>query len=271
MRRFRSSSRTLRIAAGLLLLLGGVGAVGCVGPFARWTPDPQVAHSDTEYVSAGRRIGVLRMAPTTPGRHPVVLVLHPSDGIHGRGGVYVREFADRLARAGYVAYVVHYFDRTGAKHTNDATEDRDFNLWTDALRDGVTFAQHDSAVDPERIGAFGLSLGGYMALALGAADRRVKSVVSMSGGFFDALANRVRRMPPTLLLHGTRDNVVPVSAAYRVDTTLTRLRVEHSLEIYEGQGHGLSGSAGADAEARALKFLEHTLVADTALGATGTR
>jgi dienelactone hydrolase len=94
-----------------------------------------------------------------------------------------------------VAYVVHYFDRTGDRRTGDAREDAVFPEWTAALRDAVTFARADPAVDTARVGALGVSLGGYMALALGAADARVGRLVVLSGGFFDALEPTVHRLP----------------------------------------------------------------------------
>jgi carboxymethylenebutenolidase len=248
-------------------LLGALALAGCaslvtaaedVGTWG-WHPDHAVVHADTAYTSGGARVAVERFAPRTrggaAGRHPAVLVLHSSDGVRGPSGAIVRRWADALARHGYVAYVVHYFDRTGDTRTDDAREDAVFPQWTAALEDAVTFARHDAAVDSTRISAFGLSLGGYMALALGAADPRVDRLVVLSGGFFDALAPTVRRLPPTLLLHGSDDDVVPLSAAQRVDSTLARLHVPHALVVYPGRGHGLDAETRPDGIRRTLSFL----------------
>ena len=224
-----------------------------------WTPDPRVVHSDTSFTSGGERIEVERMAPRGGGRHPAVLVLAPSDGTESSGGDYVRRFADTFARRGYVAFVVHYFDRTHTINSDDELEDATYPVWTTTLRDAVGFAQADRAVEPRHIGAFGFSLGGYMALALGAADPRVRSLVVLSGGFFDSLAPRVTRLPPTLLLHGSDDHIVPIADARRVDSTLQQLGTPHELVVYEGQGHGLDDSLSPDAERRAVLFFDHTL------------
>ena len=89
----------------------------------------------------------------------------------------------------------------------------------------------------------------------------------LSAGFFDALARSVRRLPPTLLLHGSDDDVVPLSAAERVSRTLARLRVPHALVVYPGQGHGLDASLRPDGFARALTFLGAPVAADGAAAA----
>ena len=240
-----------------LLAAGAWLATGCHS--ARWTPDPRVAHLDTAFVSGGERIAVERAAPLRGGRYPAILVLNPSDGTEGSGGRYIRRYADEFAVHGYVAYIVHYFDRTGTTRSDDALEERLYPLWTETLRNAVTFVQRDTVADPAQIGAFGYSLGGYMALALGATDPRIKGIVVLSGGFLDGLAAEVRRLPPTLVLHGSADQTVPVAAAYLVDSTLARLKVSHQLVVYPGQGHGLSRELDPDAAARAVKWFDRYL------------
>ncbi|MEO7962705.1 MAG: dienelactone hydrolase family protein, partial [Gemmatimonadaceae bacterium] len=253
---------------GVLLFVVGCGAVintlGGVGKWG-WNPSPKVARHDTSFVSGGRRIFVERFAPMPTGlahlgihtrHHPAILVLHSSAGMLGRGGANVRGWADAFAERGFVAYVVHYFDRTGDTRTDDAREDTIFPQWTSTLSDAISFARADVDVDSMRVDAFGISLGGYMALALGAADRRVSRLVILSGGFFDALAPEVRRLPPTLLLHGDADDIVPIARAHAVDSTLSRLGVPHALVVYPGGSHGLDDDLEPDAIKRSVLFLE---------------
>ncbi|GJG85243.1 hypothetical protein tb265_04240 [Gemmatimonadetes bacterium T265] len=249
----------LAVVAVVSLLAAGGATYGCAGRTAVYRSDPRVVSTDTAYTSGGARIAVERVALPGGGRRPAVLVLYPSDGVAGSGVQYVRRYAQVLAAQGYVAYVVHYFDRTGDTRTDDAREDAEFRVWTAALDDAVTFVQHDPAVNPARVGVFGFSLGAWMGLALGAEDRRVGAVVGIGSGLFDSLRPVVRRLPPTLLLHGRDDDVVPLARALAVDSTLRRLGVVHQLVVYPGQKHGLDGRADLDAQARTVRFFNREL------------
>lgn len=257
---------------GVLSLVGCGSVINTVGSLGRWgwNPSPRVTRTDTSFLSSGRRIVVERFARVAPsplhlgrrsGHQPVVLVLHSSAGLLGRSGATVRSVADAFAEGGSVAYVVHYFDGTGDTRTTDAREDSVFPAWTAVLRDAVSFSRADAEVDSSRVHAFGISLGGYMALALGATDRRVSRLVVLSGGFFDALAPGVTHLPPTLLMHSDSDDVVPVAAAQRVDSTLARLRIPHALVLYRGASHGLDDDLEVDALRRALLFFDDKNVA----------
>ena len=62
----------------------------------------------------GKAITVDRFEPKLPGRYPAVLVIHGAGGTT-IGGPWFRESARMLARRGYVAHVVHYFDLTGTR------------------------------------------------------------------------------------------------------------------------------------------------------------
>jgi len=222
-----------------------------------WHPDRSVVHTDTSFLSDGRRITLERFAPhDAHAGHPAVLVLHTSAGPRGPSGAMIRRWADALAHRGYVAFVVHYFDRTGDTRTDDAQEDAAFPVWSAALSDAVTFVEHDPVVHGARVNALGVSLGGYMALALGASDKRVSRLVVLSGGLFNALADSVHRLPPTLLVHGAEDAIVPVAEARRAYDVMTRLHVPGELVVYKDAGHGFDPVERPEVLAQAVAFLD---------------
>jgi carboxymethylenebutenolidase len=66
-------------------------------------------------------------------------------------------------------------------------------------------------------------------------------------------------MPPTLLLHGEADPVVPISEAHAMEALLKRLGTKYELKTYPGQGHSFRGIAQIDALTRTLKFLSRHL------------
>ena len=59
----------------------------------------------------------------------------------------------------------------------------------------------------------------------------------------------------TLLMHGTTDNVVPISYSERASTTIPNCE----YIVYEGQGHGFNGAADKDSETRTINFLKENL------------
>ena len=59
----------------------------------------------------------------------------------------------------------------------------------------------------------------------------------------------------TLLMHGTSDNVVPISYSERASTTIPNCE----YIVYEGQGHGFNGAADKDSETRTINFLKENL------------
>ena len=59
----------------------------------------------------------------------------------------------------------------------------------------------------------------------------------------------------TLLMHGTSDNVVPISYSQRASETIPNCE----YVVYQGQGHGFSGDADKDSAERTIKFLKENL------------
>src|ERR1700730_9841415 len=76
------------------------------------TPAPSAA----TFQSGGKPIRVEVFYPPTSGRHPAVLVLYGGLGMTLRPAGY-RYYAADLAKHGYAAFLVHYFDRTSEEKT----------------------------------------------------------------------------------------------------------------------------------------------------------
>jgi acetyl esterase/lipase len=76
------------------------------------------------------------------------------------------------------------------------------------------------------------------------------------------LRNVTAAYPPTLLIHGTADNDVPVSASEAMAAQLAQHKVAHELITIPGAGHGLGKGDKkkvADAHACALAFIREHL------------
>jgi dipeptidyl aminopeptidase/acylaminoacyl peptidase len=66
--------------------------------------------------------------------------------------------------------------------------------------------------------------------------------------------------PPTLLIHGDKDELVPVSNSKSIYEAFQQNKVKTELIIIEGAGHGFQGIAAQTANARMVAWFEQTLL-----------
>lgn len=229
----------LGAAAGL----AAAGAASADGDAAFWSAGVPVA---VEWFPAAGR----------DGDAPALLLLHGADGM---------TYADRyrlaatlIAGAGYHVALPHYLDRTGERRVSYATLRERYPAWAGTVRDGIGWLAGRPGVDPGRLGLVGVSLGAALALTVAASDRRVRAVVDTSGPLPEGLPDEAP-LPPTLILHGEADRIVPVSHARAIARRLEAGGTPHEIRIYPDQGHVLSGAAGFDAASRIAAFLDRHL------------
>jgi len=193
------------------------------------------------------------------GRGPAVLLLHGADGLTFADGY---RFAARvLAGAGYHVAFVHYLDRTGERRVGYSTLRQNFPLWAATIRDAMTWLGRQPLADPDRLGIVGISLGAALALQTAAADPSVKAIVDYFGPLPEGMAERKPRLPPTLILHGSADPIVPVANAHKIEKLLQQSGTPYEIKIYPGQGHAFFGAAQLDSATRAAEFLGRYLAA----------
>jgi carboxymethylenebutenolidase len=210
------------------------------------------------FVSGGRSIGVdVFEASGATGRRPAVLMLHGADGLSRHDQYEAGALA--MAGAGYQVFLVHYLDRTGERRASFATLFQNFEPWMETVRDAVAWVSGRPEVDPDRIGLVGISLGAALSFAIAGGDRRIKAIVDYFGPVPQGAVSVASRLPPTLILHGGGDPIVPVTNAHAIADLLKQQGVEHEVKVYPGQGHGFYGAAQADATARAKTFLDRHL------------
>jgi carboxymethylenebutenolidase len=205
------------------------------------------------FASGGHTIAVERFGAAGGGRRPAVLLLHGADGMTNADRY--RLGAQVVAAAGYHVFLVHYLDRTGERRAYFSTIGRGFPLWAEAVRDAVFFVARQPGVDATRLGVLGTSLGGAIAVAVAAEDRRIKAVVNYFGFLPEPVRENATRLPPMLVLHGARDAIVPVANAHALEALLNRLGAPHEVHVYPDQAHGFHGAAQLNAAQRTATFL----------------
>jgi phospholipase/carboxylesterase len=103
------------------------------------------------------------------------------------------------------------------------------------------------ALPPSALALVGFSQGTMLALHAGL--RRAvapAAIVGYSGLFVipddadaDALAAEIRSRPPVLLVHGDRDDLIPVQALFHAAQALAALDIPVEWHISAGLGHGI--------------------------------
>ena len=126
-----------------------------------------------------RRIPVVLTIPAGEGKFPAVVCIHGHAGsrniVYDPASIY-KGFALELANRGYVTIATEVGQHTPYEKDRTLIGER---LW-DLMR-CVSYLTTRPEVDAGRIGCAGLSLGGEMAMHLGAADTRVKATVDSAG------------------------------------------------------------------------------------------
>ena len=214
--------------------------------------------STVHFESGGKKIGADHCEPTTPGRHPAVIVLHGAGGTLF-DGPDMRRMSSALAAAGIDVYFVHYFDRTGTWFGVDAGMQKNFGTWLQTLRDAIKWVRSQRSANGP-IGLYGYSLGGFLALAAGSDNPDVGAIVEQAGGLWNGSERLIGRMPPLLLVHGSADRRVPFDKyATPLVSLLRRRGIHFKTHFVPGQGHVFTQPALVQVRKDAAKFFAENL------------
>jgi carboxymethylenebutenolidase len=205
--------------------------------------------------SDGHRINVDVYEPDRAGRHPAVILLHGSGGIHLINPSLVNRYAAVLAEQGIICFVVHYFDGTGNFTADDSVESANYFHWVRELHDAVTWIRARPDVRQNQIAMMGHSLGAWLAVGAAAADPRVSRIVLLGSGLEPFLVDSLKRMPPVLMFHGDKDDVVLQAEADHLAEFLRAKKFVVQYKVYPGEGHQFGDSAATDMLERAVRFI----------------
>jgi len=220
--------------------------------------------------------------PTPERRQGIAVLMIHGGGWSGGSRADFTDLARWLAKEGAVALSIDYRLVPHARWPAQA-EDAETAMWW--IREHAETLH----IDPQRIVAIGGSAGGHLVAWLGTTNHvnargtpsRANRIVSLWGPW-DLTAPNIRedgrsmvsalvgaRAPreasplflvdaqsaPTLLIHGTRDELVPFDQSTRACEALKAAKVQCDLIALEGEGHGFT-SPQADPTAALLRLKE---------------
>ncbi len=179
---------------------------------------------------------------------PLIILL---SGDSGPDTPFSRGQAAFFAAHGYTTLLLHYFDAARSHTPSVAT----YTAWSGALAELVRTVQTTPAWKGRPIFVVSYSLGASIALAAGSQKLAVQGMAIWYGSLPDDFFFRLQGMPPLLILHGARDNNIPVINAQQLIRLCGLENFECQNHIYPNEGHGFSADGLRDADRRTLEFL----------------
>ena len=202
------------------------------------------AGREIEFESGTERLrGYLALPARASG--PGVLVLQEWWGLVD----HIRDVADRLARAGFVALAPDLY--RGATATDPGAAGR---LMMDlaipgAVRDldaAATALLSQSAMVGGTLGVVGFCMGGQLALLAGTKSRRIGAVVDCYGIHPNVTLDLAGLAAPVLGIFAERDAFVPPVAARKLEAELRAAGKRSDFRIFPGVDHAFLNDTRAD-------------------------
>jgi len=231
-----------------------------------------------DYISDGLSIEALSFRPAGDGRFPGVLLI-PG---YQRTALDLISLGTALARNGFAAVAVSQpsFGKSQGK------ADYVGPLTLKVLTDGFRKFKKESYVDADRMGIYGYSRGGMAASLLAVRLDDVRAAVFGAGIYDFQKAHDEVKIPgirenmeketgmteaavkerssvfqmeklkcPVLILHGEKDENVPVSQAYLLRDRLTALKKDFEIKLYPDRPHGI----GPEVTTETIDFFKRRL------------
>lgn len=194
-------------------------------------------------------IPAYRSAPSRPGPHPVILVVHEIFGVHE----HIRDVTRRLAKLGYLAVAPDLFVRHGDAAAFEDIEELRQKVVSKASDEQV-MADLDATLewarqhggDPARVGVTGFCWGGRITWLYAAHQPRIKAAVAWYGKLTGPKSAMQPRHPldlpaqlkaPVLGLYGGQDTGIPLDQVEQLRTGLRAVNSASQVLVYPGAPH----------------------------------
>lgn len=272
---FRSSLSCLLCIAAVLLLNGCASPIPSASIVTTPASSPFDKDYDGKWVTVqgdnGSKFLALVMRPQGTGPFPVVVVLHGANGLMS----YYVDVAERLTKAGFLTVIGCWQAGTaqslGTKICSEATPQ---SKWIDdpaenSGKELIAFARSLPDAAKDRIGVYGMSRGGHAALWATSTGVKVNAIVADAPAHSPQIPVRPPKplvvldglSAPLLMMHGTKDSVIPVEQSYEYEAAVRKAGKPIVVRYFEGVDHMVSVQPESMLEAQklAIDFLRENL------------
>lgn len=248
-------------------------------------PRLAITRDNVTFPSAGATIAGWLFRPPGPGPHPAIVIVHGS-GQAVRSQDYLQHVVHLFAANGLavLVYDKRGFGLSSGTYPGDSPSEATFRTLSEDVLAGVRYLRSRPEVDPNRVGLWGLSQGGWVGSYAAARSPAVAFAILVSGGaasageeavFSDLTGDgvRIRRETepevaralaaagadgwdpdpvlraigaPVLFLHGENDTSLPPLTSHR---RIERLRAEgkrFTNVLFAGAEHQLYEATGRE-------------------------
>lgn len=253
----------MKIALRTILICAALGIVAAAISVRADAPKTQTVH----FSAPDGVVDAFLALPSTPGKHPALVVIHEWWGLTD----WVKGETEKFAGQGYVALAV---DLYRGKVTNDPMEAHELmrGLPSDrALGDleaAYNFLAARKDVERDRIGSVGWCMGGGLSLQLAIHEPHLAACVVNYGALPTDAAELRQIRAPLLGNFGGLDRGITPDDVHAFEKTMKSLDKSVNVKIYADAGHAFENSTNkagyrpadaADAWARMTDFLRKNL------------
>ena len=215
-----------------------------------WSQAKKPVQTNATFQSSdGTMLKAYLATPSTPGKHPGIIMVHEWWGLSAD----IAAMADRLAREGFAVLAVDAYRGKLAQTAQEAG----------ALRNGTPPAQiaadldaayrwlsAQPSVDGSRMGATGFCVGGAQAMFLGTRQSGISAVVTLYGTGLIQKEEELGALGKTgavLGIFGDKDGGIPPAQRQGFKDALAARNSRYAESVYTGVGHAFVKDENVDA------------------------
>ena len=221
-----------------------------------------------EYKSGGQPYNItFYPGPASTKTYPGVVLLHGNGAFRPPFGDQIHDFAETLAKLGYVTAVPGYYLNDNPPPIPPLQNmDKDPGPHVQKLADAIAELSKRKDVDPNRLGLIGYSLGAAVAMRYIAKNPGKASVFA---DFFGPINSTIEAgagtFPPTIISHTDNDELVFPSNSEKLNKLLIAGKIQSDLKTYPSEGQFMDhpfkpgGDADEDSRKRLIQWFDKYL------------